>query len=69
MPETNQANGADAPMMTDDIKKLVAKATENARAKNARLKLMKERNELYRAARRAELDDDEDYDDDVTREL
>ena len=69
MPEMNQANGADAPVITDDIKKLVARATENARAKNARLKLMKERNELYLASRRAELDDEDDYDDEVTREL
>ena len=48
----------------------MAKATENARAKNARLKLMKERNEVYMAARRAELLDEDDlFDDEVTREL
>ena len=68
MPEINHVNG-DAPPLTDDLRKIVAKATENARAKNARLKLMKERNELYLAARRAELDEDDLYDDEVTREL
>lgn len=54
-----------------EIKRIVAKATESARFKASRLKKLKERNELYLAARRAELgiDADDEIDDEVTREL
>jgi len=55
----------------DDLKRIVAKATEHAKFKSARLKKLKERNELYLAARRLELglDDDDEYEDEITREL
>ena len=55
----------------DDVKRIVAKATEHAKFKSSRLKKLKERNELYLAARRAELglDDDDEFDDEFTREL
>jgi hypothetical protein len=46
----------------------VAKAIANAKFKNARLRLMKARNELYLAARREEEPED-DFDEDETREL
>jgi hypothetical protein len=69
MQEANSSNGVEPRPLSDDVRKLVAKATENARAKNARLRLLKERNELYRAARRVELDDEDGLDDEVTREL
>ena len=56
---------------SEELKKIVAKATENARAKNARLRLLRERNQIYLASRRDELDEDgEDYvDQEFTREL
>lgn len=55
----------------DNVDRIVARATASARAKNERLRRMKERNELYLATKRAELgaDDDDDFDDEVTREL
>jgi hypothetical protein len=67
VPETNDFR----PQSNDDeIKRIVSQATENAKFKIARLKRLKERNELYVAARRSELGlDDEDADEDVTREL
>ena len=56
---------------SEELKQIVAKATENARAKNARLRLLRERNQIYLASRRDELDEDgEDYvDQEFTREL
>ena len=44
---------------------VVATAIEKAKAKNARLRLMKERNENYLAERRDEIDADEE----LTKEL
>ena len=44
----------------------VASAVEKAKAKNARLRLMKERNENYLAERR---DDDEEANEGLTKEL
>jgi hypothetical protein len=54
-----------------NVDRIVARATASARAKNDRLKKMKERNELYLANKRAELgtEDDDDFEDEVTREL
>ena len=54
----------------DRLARIVARATQNAKAKQARLRLLKERNELYLASRRGELDED-DYlgEDEFTREL
>ena len=54
-----------------EIKRIVAQATESARFKSARLKKLKERHELYLAARRAEMgiDADDELDEEVTREL
>lgn len=49
----------------DRLNKIVAKATENARAKNARLRHLKERNENYLAERK----DEEDPDEERTQEL
>lgn len=58
------------PENSEELKRIVAKATENARARNARLKHLKERNELYLAARRGDvLDDDDDVNEEVTKEL
>ena len=51
-----------------ELSRIIADATARARAKQARLLLMKERNELYLASRREERDDDY-FDDDVTKEL
>jgi hypothetical protein len=56
-PTTNQNN--------ERLSKIVAKATENARAKNARLRHLKERNENYLAERK----DYEDSDEERTQEL
>jgi len=47
----------------------VAKATENARVKNARLRHLKERNELYLATHRGDWDPDADIDEEYTKEL
>lgn len=67
MPETSDFKPPDGKVV---VEKVVARATANARAKNDRLRRLKERNELYLAARRAELGlDDDDYDEEVTREL
>jgi hypothetical protein len=58
------------PDNADDIRQIVSRATENAKLKMARLKRLKERNELYLAARRSELGlDDDEFEEDVTREL
>ena len=66
MPDTNDLK---APGR-DNVDSIVARATATARAKNDRLRRLKERNELYLAAKRAELgDDDDDFEDEVTREL
>ena len=46
--------------------KVVGKAIEEAKAKNARLRLMKERNETYLAERKDERDGEED---EFTKEL
>ena len=43
----------------EDMNKIIATATERARAKNARLRHLKERNENYLAERR-EYDSDEE---------
>ena len=55
----------------ENVDRIVARATASARAKNDRLRKLKERNELYLASKRAELgmDDEDDFDDEVTREL
>jgi hypothetical protein len=65
------ANSFTPEDMSEELKKIVAKAAENARAKNARLRLLRERNQIYLASRRDELDEDgEDYvDQEFTREL
>ena len=52
----------------NELSQIIADATTRARAKQARLRLMKERNELYLASRREERDDDY-FDDEVTKEL
>jgi hypothetical protein len=52
-----------------ELSRIIADATARARAKQARLRLMKERNELYLASRREERGDEDDFDDEVTREL
>jgi hypothetical protein len=55
---------------TAEVSRIVAEATERARFKQARLRRLKERNELYLASRRIDADDtDEMSDEDVTREL
>jgi hypothetical protein len=53
----------------NELSRIIANATARARAKQARLRLMKERNELYLASRREERDDEDDFDDEVTKEL
>jgi hypothetical protein len=45
---------------SEDMNKVVARATENARAKNARLRQLKERNENYLADRKDDYDTDEE---------
>ena len=53
-----------------ELKRIVTTATERARAKNARLRLLKERNEAYLAAHKDELDDELEYvEHEITREL
>jgi hypothetical protein len=55
---------------SEEIRHVVAEATERARFKNARLRHLKERNDLYLAARRIDPDDiDGLIDDEVTKEL
>jgi hypothetical protein len=55
---------------SDELKRIVTTATERARAKNARLRLLKERNEAYLAAHKDELDDELEYvEQEITREL
>ena len=64
MPEANDAK----PERNDEhMQRLVQKATENARAKNARLRHLKERNELYLAERKGEEEDATD--EEQTKEL
>jgi hypothetical protein len=53
----------------NELSRIIADATTRARAKQARLRLMKERNELYVASRREETGDDDDFDDEFTKEL
>jgi hypothetical protein len=67
MQDTNDTKEPDR----QHVDRIVARATASARAKNDRLRRLKERNELYLANKRAELglDDDDDLDDEVTREL
>jgi len=64
-------NDVKAEPSRDDVKRIVAKATEHAKFKSARLKKLKERHEFYLAVRRAEmgLEADDEFDDEVTREL
>ena len=50
---------------SDHMNKVIAKATEDAKAKNTRLRNLKERNENYLAERK----EDEDTDEDKTKEL
>lgn len=53
-----------------DLDSIVARATRNAKAKNARLRLLKERHEIWLETRRSEMfDDDPMLDDDMPREL
>jgi hypothetical protein len=55
---------------SDELKQIVATATERARAKTTRLRLLRERNQLYLSAHRDELDDEIDYvEQEITREL
>ena len=49
----------------DHMNKVIAKPTEDAKAKNTRLRNLKERNENYLAERK----EDEDTDEDKTKEL
>lgn len=65
--ETPRADGRDWA----ELDSVVARAMKNARAKNARLKLLKERHEIYLESRRAELLEEEEYldDADMPREL
>ena len=44
----------------EELNRIIAKATESAKAKNARLRQLKERNENYLAERKDENDTDED---------
>jgi hypothetical protein len=54
----------------EELKQIVSTATERARAKNTRLRLLKERNEAYLAAHKDELDDELEYvEQEITREL
>lgn len=56
----------------DRLEQIVLEATARAKFKNARLKKLKERNELYLLNRMAEigLDDEDDFDrEEITREL
>jgi hypothetical protein len=53
----------------DELSRIIAEATTRARAKQMRLRLMKERNELYLASRRDERGDEDDFDDEFTKEL
>jgi hypothetical protein len=46
----------------------IADAPARARVKQARLRLMKERNERYLASRRDERGDEDDFDGEVTNE-
>jgi hypothetical protein len=67
-----EANDAKAQISSLAIERLVQEATAKARAKNARLAKLKERNEIYLAARRAgefDFDDEDAFDVEVTREL
>ena len=67
MPE---ANSFTPDINAAETRRIVSQATENAKLKMARLKRLKERHEVYLAARRSEFGiDEEEFDDDVTREL
>jgi len=44
----------------EDMNEIIAQATERAKAKNARLRQLKERNENYLAERKDEYDTDEE---------
>jgi hypothetical protein len=55
----------EADITSEQRNKVVLTAVEKAKAKNARLRLMKERNENYLAERR----DEHEADDDLTKEL
>jgi hypothetical protein len=57
--------GAELEKAVDLDQKVVMTAIEKARAKNARLRLMKERNENYLA----EQKDEHELDDELTKEL
>ena len=63
-----EVNNSKPERTSEELRRLVAQATERAKFKNARLRRMKERNELYRASRH-DLDEIETDDDEVTREL
>jgi hypothetical protein len=63
-----EANGSKPERSSEELRQLVAQATERAKFKNARLRRLKERNELYLASRR-DLEDVDLNDDDVTKEL
>jgi hypothetical protein len=54
---------------SQELRQIVSTATERARAKHARLRLLKERNEAYMAAHKDELDDEFEYVEEITREL
>jgi hypothetical protein len=43
----------------EELNKIIARATENAKAKNARLRHLKERNEIYLAERNENVTDEE----------
>jgi hypothetical protein len=55
----NEAQEFQSNNSREDLNKIIASATERAKAKNARLRHMKERNENYLAERR-EYDSDEE---------
>jgi hypothetical protein len=55
----SEAQELDPNNNREDMKKIIARATEQAKARNARLRHMKERNENYLAERR-EYDNEEE---------
>jgi hypothetical protein len=66
MPAAEQKEAVELDVKTSETRnKVVMTAIERAKAKNARLRLMKERNENYLAERR----DEDAADEEPTREL
>jgi hypothetical protein len=59
-PHISEPDDVLQPVSDEERAKAVAKAIEHAKAKNARLRLMKARNENYLAEQRDEHEPDED---------